>query len=370
MIVVTELYDEYIEYVSDGRKAREKTDDGRVVSFDVALLQLLRSLVHPESGWLTQSPHLAARLVPIAVADGSGMLVDQDRVDWIRAHWAEACQEAFDAYDNLARDARSKLEDKDRLDPILPILESPNPLRAFDLGADGLRAEIARLDPRSIGYHIAVRDLVAWLILSQRGLRAKNLGQLTIREDGRGNLRRAESIWRLWIPRAAFKNKNGGYFFDRDAPRDYDVALIDQAGLYQALELYLTVSRPALLHGRTSDKLFIAKGGADLGKEGLTQAMAQIYRTHLMYNPATKLGYKGLGRVSGSHWARAVLATGVLLWKDSLELAADAIHDTVETVKAHYARFSPRARAAALDDVLRDARRPRPLAKPQAADGE
>ena len=350
LLVKPEFVDEYRQFVASRRA--EKVGRRRATAFDKAFLQLLRLFFDPKFGWLTQSPELAERLVPIEAGDGSASILSASEIDEIRRDWTGACAKAFKTYDNWVRATKKDVDIERRHAPVRAILHLVDPSDAFKLGWRVLQQEMQTLDRSKVSYHLSVRDAVMWGIQSQRAFRRKHSELFTYRPNNLGNLRKASDAWRLWASAKDFKNKHGTYFRDNKKVLDYDVQLLDIQGFYAVLDEYIKVSRLFLLKGRASDKLFIAENGSDLETPGATQAMMRVYNRYVRWDENAKTGIEGAGRVSGVQWMRYVLATAVLKATLNFQLAADAIHDSVRTVEEHYARYLPSDRARPLEAAL------------------
>jgi transcriptional regulator with XRE-family HTH domain len=349
-LVKPALHDAYRQHVAI---EREKTEGvRRATRIDKSHLELLRAFFHPKHGWITQSPELAQQLKPIMDKSTNGWILSPDEITEIQADWPGACSNAFAQYDSWARATKITTDTEKRHKPIVAILELKDPLLAFRLGMSGVKAEIEKLDKNSIAYHLAVRDAVMWALQAQRALRRKNGAWLTYKDDNSGNVRKVDLTWRLKISAKDFKNGGGEYFGRGREVKDFDVLVLNVDGLYDLMQEYVTRSRPVLLNGRHSSAFLIGNSGKDLKSPGVVQAMTRIYRLYVRWNANEKTGIKGALNVTGVHWMRAVLATGILKLTNDRQLAADAIHDSVRTVEEHYLRYLPADRAQSLDRAL------------------
>ena len=338
----------------DGRVAdrRARTGRDRLTTCDLALLRLARSLFHPEHGWITQQPAFAARLRPIADAATGDVLLSSEDVAAAQGDWPGACQRAYRAYDKACKSNWRSVSVVDAKEAYRAILRLEDPLLAFRLGAEGLNQEIMRLSRDSHAYCIAVRDRVAWGIEAQTGLRVNNL-LLTYAEDNSGQLRLVNGNFELHISRLLFKNANGPYFRNKDSFRDYHKVLLDENGLHDHIRELIGYCNPLLRKGKPSNGLFISHlWGAPLGRAGIINSIQSTYNRYVLWDPKRRSGIEGAQRTS-VHWGRAALAMGVLKQTGDEQLAADAIHDSVKTVRKFYVDSLPADRAKALDAALR-----------------
>jgi hypothetical protein len=80
------------------------TCEGAVTKFEVDQIRWVKSLLDPETGWLTQMPQLAERLVPVTARDGE-VLVSEADIARVRADWKAACAHARSARGGAAHPA-------------------------------------------------------------------------------------------------------------------------------------------------------------------------------------------------------------------------------------------------------------------------
>jgi len=177
--------------------------------------------------------------------------------------------------------------------------------------------------------------------------------QLTYAEDNTGQLRFINDNFELHISRLLIKNKDGPYFKTNDVFRDYHKKLLDVDGLYDHIRELIGYCNPLLRKGKPSIALLISKDhGAPLGIAGITDAIEGAYSRYVLWNAERRTGIEGT-RTTRVHWGRAVLAMGVFKLTGDEQAAADAIHDSVATVRSFYIDSLPEDREEALDAALR-----------------
>ncbi len=361
------------------RHARNFKAFGREVmtSEDVSLYEMARTFLRPASGWVAQADALADRLTPIpAVETGAkrqfkktagdpGWLLSPANVALAQSDWPAFCAAAVNDYDREIETQNARVaESRDSHAPIRAILESSDPLLAFNVLIRGLRAELAEVRPDSVAAAEIRRDLVLVGIQAQVALRSKTLLLLDWNSNNQGHLRKIDGTWYLAIPRKHFKNKNGPYFMTgrmdaKGVPeyRDYHRPLLDLNGLYSDLDEYLTRSRAALRRERPPcDAVFLVSrvtGQTRLTQGALQQLIKRAFVRHIVFNPLRGSGIVGITGPAGPHSFRHILATGILKKTGRFDLAADAIHDSIEVVIASYATYTARDRQPALLDALR-----------------
>jgi hypothetical protein len=323
---------------------------------DIQRLVDVRALLHPKTGFLTQSPELAAKLKPVIGKDGN-VIVSQQQIDEVRANWCQACERAREEYADLRSSyLKSCKRKRDSHEPILEILKLDNPLIAFQMLCSGLQRE--PIVQQSYGHACLIRDQVLIGILTQCAFRRETLAKLDLKhleyDEGRKG-------WVLRVPRRHFKNERGPYFVSPNGEvRDYSRFLVDCYGLYDAIEAYRNWARSVVLAGSETAALLACAPRRKRKSRALKQEVESgrflgasirslVYRLtarHVGHKPKTGEGIKGITRFS-PHAFRHILATAILKaskaanpWQE----AADAIHDSEDTVRKNYARYVPRDR--------------------------
>ena len=360
------------------RHARNLKAFGReiITSEDVTFYETARTMLRPSSGWIAQADALADRLTPIPAVEIAAKrqfkkgLVETDwllspgSVGLAQTDWATFCANAVTDYDReIANQNARVVKSRDSHAPIRAILESPDPLAAFNLMIRGLRNELAAVRPDSMAAAEIRRDLVIVGVQAQVALRSKTLLLLDWKSNNQGHLRLIDGTWYLSIPRRLFKNKFGPYFMTgrMDAKgkpeyRDYLRPLLNVNGLYADLDEYLTRSRAVIRRQRPAcDALFLvsrASGPTRLSQGALQQLTKRVYIRHIVYNPLRGTGIEGVTGPAGPHSFRHILATGTLKLTGRLDLAADVIHDSIEMVIKVYSTYTARDREPALLEAL------------------
>lgn len=321
-------------------------------------------LVQQDTGWLRQRPDLAERLAPIPG------IIDEEEIAAAQLDWQGTCE-------NLRKHASVRFSEvqqvarvhRDPFEPILPVLESANPVLEYRKITD----EILRRLPDEEKFPMAAAEaLRSYLMLRlglHLGLRQRNLRELLLcRRDAlptserrlaerrcgelRWNFR--EGKWEVYIPAIAFKNSGSSFF----GSNPFRLLLEDLSGLYGHIEAYLERHRPRLLGPATDPGTFFVKStkrttsSAAYDEATFYEAWRLTIQRYGIYNP-----YTGRGAIPGllphgPHSVRDVLATHVLKKTGSYEQASYAIQDTPETVMKHYGRFFPQDKAAMAAKIL------------------
>jgi hypothetical protein len=356
LLVFPAVWDWYLQW----RERRR----GFYTAWEVDMLRVSIAFTRPETGWIRQSPQLAARLRPIA-----GLVTSAD-IEHACGDWASACDALHKHASNRAKEIeRIARVHRDPFEPILPILEAPSPVAEYRKITD----EILRLMPDERRYPKAKAEAVRSFLLLRLGLhlglRQKNLRQLLVRPRGTcptperrledlkcGELRWSDrdSGWEVFIPAVAFKNAHSSYF----GRKPFRLVLPNLIDLYQHIEDYIGRHRRVLLGDAVDPGTFFVKTvkansqDAAYNQTTFYEAWRLVIQRYGVYNPYTCRGaIKGL-LPHGPHNVRDVLATHILKQTGSYEQASYAIQDTPEMVAQHYGRFLPQDKAALAARIL------------------
>jgi len=304
----------------------ERSGD-RIHSGILDFLKQVKALTHPAHGYLTQMPALNAHLP------------EHSRHE----NWKEACREVFEWSVETARTLNGGGIEQSRepMQPILHILELPAPLEAIG----DMTARMAASRPVTGGVEEAIwaRDLLLMRLMTSNPLRAKNLKLLTYKPDNTGNLyKKADGSWNIWIDKKAFKNQKGAA-----ADKDYDVAVTPN--VWPMIEQYLHVYRPML---PDADKVpFVFLSSMTEKAEGHIGAWKSLNRRVFYLTKRFLWDCPGIG----SHGLRYIVGTAILKKNpNAWGLAAAALHDKEETVKAHYAHLRGRDKVGYAQESLKE----------------
>ena len=325
--------------------------------WEVDMLRLALGLVRNETGWIRQNPALAVRVRPIP-----GLISAAD-INSAQADWDGWCNAFYKHGSARAREIeRVARVHRDPFEPILPILESDNPVGEYRK----ITEEILRLMPDGRLYPTSAAESVrAFLMLRfglHLGLRQKNLRQLLFCPRGQaprserqlaemrcGELRWSDRdhAWEVLIPAVAFKNAHSSYF----AGKPFRLMLPDFGGLYAYMDTYIQRHRRRLLRGAADPGTFFVKTvrstsrNAAFDQTTFYESWRLTIQRFGTYNPYTGRGViRGL-LPHGPHNVRDVLATHILKKTGSYEQASYAIQDTPDMVAKHYGRFLPQHKA-------------------------
>lgn len=295
-------------------RAGDKVHNG-ILTF----VKQVKALTHPVHGYLTQMPSLNQHLPESARHE----------------NWKEACQEAFEWAAEMNRNlSAGGIElSREPMAPIKHILELPDPLEAIGDMTTRMRAN--RPVTGGVDEAIWARDLLLIQLIASNPLRAKNLKLLTYMPDNTGNLyKKPDGSWNLRIDKRAFKNLRGAA-----GDEDYDVEIT--SNVWPTIEQYLHIYRPMLADANKVDFVFLSslteKPKGYIGPwDSMNRRVFYLTKRYLWDCPGI-----------GSHGARYIVGTAILKKNpDAWGLAAAALHDKEETVRAHYAHLRMRDKVA------------------------
>jgi hypothetical protein len=287
-----------------------------------------------------------------------------------------------------ARSEGKPLQTRNPFEPIMVVLMSRTPAAVYRAA---MQRMIKNRPVTALARHMHDRDCLLVMLLFQTHFRIKNIAQLTYHEDGSGQLRKVDGKWKVVIHRSRFKSHGGEYLRHADY---FEKELRDEDDLYAIIERYLalgrdhirfTIERPKKVrrnakgrpqgetppdredagdddcavfaqaardeegddhgdhdHDGQPDeaRFFIKRGGAQFRPSVLAQRFSFVTSRYLADSPRRMRGLKGL-MIHGPHALRHIAATDALRTQKTWEAAAEALLDSVETVKLVYVFFAP-----------------------------
>ena len=315
----------------------------------VRVLEIFESLLHPDFGFIAQTPYFGR---PLREIDGFIKKEDVERVQ----NWTEACRFARAHIRQMIEDVNAKIQQgRDPFEALLPVLDAEKPRDVYykiipeirsrmpDGTSDVRRAEALRaLMLIRIGMVMPLRQKNMRQMLlcppGQKPRRFKDLARL-----GRGELVFTENQgWIVRITREAFKNRES-----EALEKELELPIPDIDGLYDEIAAYLQ-ARETLLNGAPDPGTFFVKTmqsraeDAEYGLVGFYNAYRAMIETYGIYNPYTARGAIVGLKPHGPHALRHVMATSLVKKTGRYSAAAAFLLDTEETVRKAYARFRPR----------------------------
>lgn len=328
----------------------EKRNGKNPVSSIFPELAMVYPWLDAKYGWIAQSAWLADRLEPI-----EGIITEQE-VALAKTNWHEFIRSKEPELDDLRRHLKKIWEitppDRDSHLPILPILESDEPLRILNRAIKEYESQTWHRTTPPVMSALHLRNVVLLRILAETALRSRNLIDLTWKPNNTGQLRReANGYYTIEIPYAQFKNPHSRFFGPPRSKQNYKITLSKK--MIPLLDQYLHSARKLLLNRWAANNdiddlvdegfLFISRSGClsqHLSPVTAAGIMRRFTATYLVYNPLTGTGIKGVEPFL-THAVRHIVATHILKKTGSYFEAGRAIQDTAYTAERHYAKYAP-----------------------------
>ena len=300
-------------------------------------LRTARMLLQEERGWLWRSPSLSKHLPPgwLETAEQNVKLAADDSLSDVE-RWQRLCAATLKRLRGYGRrHQKIKKPTRPPFEPILPILESQRPMKALEdmhaLAAKDLKRMPEGLARDRLFMRLVLSGLLARTVLRIGHFAAFTLGQVV--EGRRGGL-----AWR--VPVSDFKNKDGAVFAKLSEEDSIDVDGFPPE-LQSRLAEYLEEVRPRLLRGQNHEHVFVVpETGSPASATFLSREVQALTRTYLAEEGSRGLRLAGV-RPFMAHAYRHIAATNAVKLTGSFEVAAQLLMDSVEVVRATYARFLP-----------------------------
>lgn len=350
-----------------------------VASTERDLLAFFETLVHPETGWLAQSPHVVEERVAITDSvriprvrsnkDGLSFVDDETcKVSEIMPpavvalDWKAACAASHAQLSALTGRYQKRFKlIRDGQNDVGPILRHAQPIAVI---LRMVREALKHARPIETAPSLHAKDYaraVVMLLLMTVVFRSKTMRGLTYRPDGTGNVSRTETGYDVVVEATNFKNGVSEFLFGPSwRRRDYERELKDWGGLTGVLDHYITKCRPILLNGRSSNLLIPPpKGREDWDESNFNYLVNTFTRSFCVYNKRYGTGMEGV-RPFGPHPCRDIVATHIIKnypGEDRWQIAAFVLSTGVEQIKLRYGWISSAEELAKSNPLLDDASR-------------
>jgi len=249
---------------------------------------------------------------------------------------------------------------------IAPLLNLERPLDPVLKGLDLMNADRPSFFgmPMSVGWHDQ-KHLIMQMLVHTR-LRRSVYAKVTWRSDNKGHLRwdNENSEWKLVVPKHFFKNENSKALPEDDVPIPFVFEKSDKA-LYRALKRWIGAPDPVtgtidvsgssrrLVNGADCGD-FIFPGlnpGNGISDQTVFTTVVEFSATYLAGRPWSDRGVKGV-LPFGPQTIRHITATHIIKTTGSWESAADALFDTVGTLRKAYARLLPEEKSRRTNSII------------------
>lgn len=301
------LITKYVEF--------DRARHGHVTETASQLIKTARTLLYKKGGYLRQQPRFSSLLLkPVA------------EPEW--ESWCEAQETLLKTLDEDLAKGRHVKVGRDVYEPIKDILEREHPITALLEMSENMERHLESATyvagEKALNKATLKRDLLMVKILVVQPLRIKMFNDMQYTADNTGNLyQRSNGDWAIKFMPEDFKNEKGA------AKKLYDVPL--PAELSPAINEYLKEVRPVL--GASGPQVFISGAGVRgvKGRNTRVLSVAMLARTR-QFIP----GCPGFG----PHAVRHIVATDYIKNNpNGFQVAADVLHDKLQTVLNHYAHL-------------------------------
>lgn len=230
--------------------------------------------------------------------------------------WRTHCAESYATCRQLMKIIKADIRpSRDPFEPVKDIISMARPLDAVFDAID--RMDYDRPPPDGEAERVWARNRLLLALTASNPLRARNLKELTWREDNTGSLRRdSDGNYRIYLKSAQLKNHSGA------GATDYDVRV--QSKLTPFIDKYLRDYLPKFSNGVT-DRVFVQTVHPERKWETLNHTFRIMTRRYFENSP----GF-------GPHAMRHIVATALIKRYGSFTAAAKVLHDFESTVRKHY----------------------------------
>lgn len=327
-------------------------------------LWTIGTIIHPKTGFVAQRPELFGRIPLIP------NITQPHEVARADADWLQACAEAFQETRKICDQLKDKVEQgRNPFQAILPVLDAELPVNEYYKIVHEIRRQMPDRTYPSAWAEVQ-RALFIFRLGIERAFRQRNLREMVLRLPGDSPRKAAwltrnrvmelgfndDGVLVIRAPRTAFKNARSSVVKGMDPDRP--MVLQDNDGLYAEFQSYLE-AREVLLRGHPDPgTLFVKNMGTRaedpcMGQEAFYNAFVAAVRRYGIRNPFNGRGaIEGL-RPHGPHAGfRDVVATHILKTGGGVSIAADALLDSEEMIRAHYGRYLPQDRIKAASNFV------------------
>ncbi|WP_198384842.1 helix-turn-helix transcriptional regulator [Roseomonas sp. KE2513] len=363
-------FEPIMDWVMEALQARS---DGILHTGIRYFLGELCSMLNGRFGYIGQRMDLTSNLAPIQSPDFE---VTAERIASVTKSaglWREHCASTATRHAAALEELENDFVFRRRpFDPIEPILALERPRDALVEAAESIYRSL----PIPTQFNrseraTALRDFLMWNVFQETVLRRKNVEEMKIvvDRDGRylpnqGSLQKRENLYYVVVAISDFKNSDSAVFDvvgqrrsgGHDIPPwvmplpehltpfwDEYLASDERGARRNLLERRKT--KQAAITGAGPQPLWVTRNGSSVGGENIGQIIYRLSWVHLAHHPFINIGIPGV-EPFGPHSFRHITATHVLKVSKNIQLAALAIHDSVDTVRRSYQRWLPAEQAS------------------------
>lgn len=274
-----------------------------------------KSLINPKSGFVTQNAFFAGRLPPqISVKN------------WKK--WGEKQNARFlHGLKKVREHGSKKLRSRNPEDPIREYLKWQHPIEVLEKLITAMVDSLPRISGSKNRYAMR-RDILLVRMLAEQPLRALMYGNLTYTDNNQGSLYRQYQadgtyLWAIRFEADEFKNWRTAQY------KNYDVCFSVETS--EEIDLYFREVRIEYPNGPRVFTVWESKKRREASK------VDHLERTVLIRTKTMLGGCVGFGMNA----FRNIVATEIIRnHVGGYQIAADALHDEVDTVKENYAHIA------------------------------
>lgn len=311
----------YVDFMHERAGAITETPMRVVTSAQSLMLKMTKHGKEKDFGYLLQHPDYADRLLePIP------------RSEW--KSWCASQVLLLKQYAGELKEGKHIKEGRDTEDSIRSILERKHPITALLEISENMSEFFEKnkwfmSKPDAIVFE---RDLLLFSMFPTQPMRISMFAKMKYRADNTGNLyQKTDGSWAVKFLTSDFKNEKGAA-----SDRDYDIPLEEE--LWPKVEHYLNEVRPLFYDDRSNVFVSLNKGSEEQLakiKDGRGDVMMLSYQV----NKRSKQFLPGCPGF-GPHSVRHIVATDYIKNNpNGFQVAADILHDRLDTVMKHYAHL-------------------------------
>ncbi len=311
----------YVDFMHERAGAITRTSMLVVTSAQGLMLKMIKHGREKEFGFLLQHPVYADRL-----------LTPIPRSEW--SAWCASQVLFLKQYTGELKEGNHIKKGRNPEDPIRSILERKHPITALLEISENMSAFFEK-NERFMSKQddmVFQRDLLLFSMLPTQPMRISMFAKMTHRADNTGHLyQKKDGCWAIRFLASDFKNEKGAA-----SDKDYDIPLEEE--LWPKVEHYLHKVRPLFNDARPN--VFVSYNFGNKQQIGkIKDGRGDVLILSLA---VTKRSQKFLPECSGfgPHSVRHIVATDYIKNNpNGFQVAADVLHDRLDTVIKHYAHL-------------------------------
>lgn len=315
---------------------------------DVSRLIVIAGYLNPRTGYLYANP---------PALNGLRGYIGEDWIAEATNDWQTTAGNERARMIEAAREiAREIQKVRDPWLPIEPLLAMDRPLVPLFHALDRMERDRPPIAGSPVAMARHDRDLALLRLWFHTKLRRGCLVRLTYRPDNKGMLRWSDDGGaRLVIPQHLFKNRGSSALPANGQPVEIVIVPAEKE-LLRILRRWIVGeghSRSLLCHDPANEFLFPGEGANALNPASMHRicmAFSTLYLVDLPWRPG---GIPGV-LPFGAHAIRDIAATHMIKLTHSLADAAEAIFDTIDTIRKHYARFTSAEKSRRSTRLIRE----------------